>query len=197
MNSAERARVAERFEALFDSLQAESDRGCVLVVSTLVEKELEEHISLYLLPKIGKDDELMGRSASQPISGFSAKINLAYRLGLIPAHERAMYHQLRDLRNACAHHIDRQDFAANHFKDRTRNIINQSSAVWKAMLETLGPRLPVENKPTTVEQFVEQVGWRSAFAMFFALVVAHKEASASRIARLQPLHEPQIPPPGL
>lgn len=197
MNSAELARIAERFQALFHSLEVESDRGCVLVISAMVEETIEHHISLYLLPKVGRDDDLVGRSGNLPISGFSAKINLAYRLGLIPAHERAIYHQLRELRNTCAHHIGRQDFDANHFKDRTRNIIKQSSVVWEALLELGASKLPVEDGPTTVEQFIELLGWRSAFAMFFALIVAHKEAAATRITRLRSLSEPQALTPSV
>jgi hypothetical protein len=192
MNSTENARIGERFKMLFDTLKLESDRGCVLVVSALVEETIENHILLYLLPKLDKNDDLMGRSGGQSITGFSAKINLAYRLGLIRADERAMYHQLRELRNVCAHHIDRQDFTANHFKDRTRNIIKQSSEIWESMLETVAPTLPLALTPTTVEEFVELLGWRSSFAMFFALVVAYKEASAIHITRLQPLNKMQV-----
>jgi hypothetical protein len=191
MEPSERVQVAQRFQDLLRSLEAESDRGCVLVVCILVEESLQEHISAYLIPAIGKEDDLMGRSANQPISGFSSKINLAYRLGLIRRSERAMYHQLRELRNACAHHIDHQDFGANHFIDRTRNIIQQSTTIWEALLEVVTPKLPADSQPKSVEQFVEKLGWRNAFAMFFSLVVAYMEAATKHIARLETAFEPE------
>ncbi|MFA6500208.1 MAG: hypothetical protein WC256_07715 [Desulfurivibrionaceae bacterium] len=189
MNSDEKLRTSKRFSEIYQSLKPESDRGCVLVVGSMVERFLEDHISRRLLPKLSPDDELMGRSGNKPIAVFSAKINLAYRLGLITAAERTIYHQLRELRNACAHHIDRQEFAANHFKDRTRNIIEQSANVWEALREEIAPALFPNDPPTTIEEFIDKVGWRVAFETFFALVVAHKEASVGRVARLSALHE--------
>lgn len=126
MASTENVNLLKRFSEISKSLEAESDRGCVLVVSSLVENALEEQIIARLIPKIGKDDELMSHSNYGPISTFSAKINLAYRLGIIPTHERKIYHQLRELRNTCAHQIDQQDFGKLHFKDRIKNIIEES-----------------------------------------------------------------------
>jgi DNA-binding MltR family transcriptional regulator len=123
MNSEQIGHIAVRFNEVFQSLKAESDRGCVLVVASMIEQILENYICRCLVPKVSSEDELLSRSGNKPISSFSAKINLAYRLGLIPREEHRIYHQLRELRNACAHNIDRQDFVANHFKDRTRNII--------------------------------------------------------------------------
>lgn len=154
-----------------------------------MERTLENYISKRLIPKLGNDDDLMGHSGNKPISGFSAKINLAFRLGLIPATERTICHQLRELRNACAHHIDKQDFAANHFKDRTQNIIENSKGVWEAILVKIAPMMFPDEPPATVEMFVDTVGWREAFQMFFALVIAHKEASINRVSRLSALHE--------
>ncbi|HEX8609404.1 MAG TPA: hypothetical protein VF679_12255, partial [Pedobacter sp.] len=62
MSLSENANWIEKFPEILESLKAESDRGCVLVVGSLVENVLEAHISACLLPKIGKDDELMSGS---------------------------------------------------------------------------------------------------------------------------------------
>jgi hypothetical protein len=197
MSSEEHTRTLERFLEIFHSLKAESDRGCVLVVGSMVERVLEDYISTCLVPKVGTEDELMGRSGNKPISGFSAKINLAYRIGLIPEQERAIYHQLRELRNACAHNIDRQDFVANHFKDRTRNIIAHSKPAWQALRATVAPGLlPIET-PATVEEFVERIGWRIAFATFFRLwwLTRKQPLAASRafMPRKNQCYHPKLP----
>lgn len=193
MNSEQIGRIAERFTEVFESLKAESDRGCVLIVASMIEQILENYISLCLVPKVSSEDELLSRSGSKPISSFSAKINLAYRLGLIPKEERSIYHQLRELRNVCAHNIDRQDFVANHFKDRTRNIINNSAATWEALQNLITPILQ-PGKLATVEEFVEKLGWRVAFAMYFAVVVSYKEAAIVYVPRLRALRETVQPP---
>lgn len=192
MNPEESENVLERFAALLESLKAESDRGCVLVVGSLVEKVLENQISRRLLPKLGKEDELMGRSGNHPISEFSAKINLAYRLGIVTKNERSIYHQLRELRNVCAHHINRQDFSAHHFKDRTKNIIGESDFLWNIIHAKVAPKLFSEDPPTTIDSFVEKIGWRVAFEMFFALVIAHKEICIDRVLSVSALYEPSL-----
>jgi hypothetical protein len=189
MNSEESAKVLERSAALLQSLKAESDRGCVLVVSSLVERALENQISRRLLPKLGREDDLIGRSGNNPISGFSAKINLAYRLGIVTKDERSVYHQLRELRNVCAHHIDQQDFSAQHFKDRTKNIIRESVVLWDVILAHLAPKLFNEDPPTTIDSFVEKIGWRVAFEIFFSMLVAHKEVCIDRVLRVSALFQ--------
>jgi hypothetical protein len=188
MSSTENVNWLKRFSELSKSLEEESDRGCVLVVSSLVENVLEEQISARLIPKIGKDDELMSRSNNSPISTFSAKINLAYRLGIIPADERKICHQLRELRNACAHQIDQQDFKKIHFKDRIKNIIEESKFLWEVMRTKVAPALLPNNEPKSVEEFVEAIGWRASFEVFFSMIIAHKETSIARVTQIRPLH---------
>jgi hypothetical protein len=179
----------KRSSEIFKSLEVESDRGCILVVGSLVENALEKHISARLIPKADKDDELMSRSTISPISTFSAKINLAYRLGIIPPHERKIYHQLRELRNTCAHQIDQQDFEKLHFKDRVKNIIRESEFLWEVMRTKLAPSLFPDNEPESIGEFVEKIGWRTSFEAFFSMVIAHKEISIERITRVQTLYE--------
>lgn len=188
MSSVENENLLKSFSEIFEPLKTESDRGCVLVVSSLVENVLEDHISARLVPKIDKDDELMGRSINSPISNFSAKINLAYRIGIITVNERKIYHQLRLLRNSCAHQIDQQNFEKNHFKDRIKNIIEESKFLWEIMKTKIAPALLQNNQPKSVEEFVEAIGWRICFEMFFSLVVAHKRTTISRVTKIQPLY---------
>jgi len=188
MDPVEAQATLQNFSKIIDSLRSESDRGCILVVSSMLEKILEEQITKRLIPKYGKEDELMGKSNSRPISGFSAKINLAYRIGLIPDIECKMLHQLRELRNDCAHKIEQQDFEANHFKDRTKNIIEHSKVVWDAILTHIAPKLFPDEQQCSVVSFVDKVGWRRSFEVFFALVVAHKQATIERVSPIIPLY---------
>lgn len=177
-----------RFTEILDSLKCESDRGCVLVVGSMVELVIEDHISKRILPPVKKTGELIGKG-SRPIATFSAKIDLAYALGLFPEEEWRVYHQLRELRNTCAHEIKQQNFDADHFSARMSNIINASSFLWPILATTVGNKIFEGDSPLTVELFVKKLGWRMSFAMFFSLVIAHKETSADRVSRIKTLYE--------
>ncbi|NWF06686.1 hypothetical protein HX810_03225 [Pseudomonas salomonii] len=181
------ALLAARFTEILDSLKNESDRGCVLVVGSLVELAIEDHISKRILPPVKKTGELVGRG-SRPIATFSAKIDLAYALGLFPEEEWRIYHQLRELRNTCAHEIKQQNFNADHFSARMLNIISASSTLWPILATAVGKKIFESNSPVTVERFVEDLGWRVSFEMFFSLVIAHKETSADRVPRIKTLY---------
>lgn len=134
MTDDEKKYLLTRLPAILASLEQESDRGCVLVVATMVEQCLERQILCRLLPAASSGgDELMSKSKNSPISSFSAKIDLSYRLGLIPEQERAIYHQLRELRNACAHEINEQRFSADRYKDRITNMVGHSAVLWEAL----------------------------------------------------------------
>jgi len=191
MNSTEKEQVTKIFNDVFESLHAESDRGCVLVVGSLVENAIEGQISARLILPTGKTDELMSRSNNSPISTFSAKIDLAYRLGIFPANERKIYHQLRELRNTCAHQVNQQDFDKAHFKDRIKNIIEESNVLWDIMRRKIAPILFPNDPPSSVSELVEAIGWRKSFEWFFSLVVAHKVASIERVTRIYPLYAPR------
>jgi|GEM_PF-3186318 len=188
MNKEQTAAMMSRYVEIFDSLQAESDRGCVLVVGSMIELVIEEQISRRIIPAVNKSGELVGRG-SKPISSFSAKIDLAYALGLFPEEEWRVYHQLRELRNTCAHEIKQQHFNANHFSDRMLNIINASKIVWPILASKVGDKLFESSSPLSVEEFIKKLGWRSAFEMFFSLSIAHKETSIDRVSRIKPVYK--------
>ncbi len=185
MNSNEIEFLINQFPKLLEDLKAESDRGVVLVLAAMVENELNEHLKLRLRSKAENNDELLQNSASNPISTFSAKINLAYRIGLITMPERTIYHHLRKIRNRCAHDVESQDFDQNHFKDRMKNIITNSHLIWDILC-----KIRISEKDTAyddVEDFVEEIGWRSAFEAFFAMVILHKKTSRNRVIRITSL----------
>src|SRR5665213_2363035 len=84
-------------------LEERSVRPLIIVGASKVDDLLQEILSSYLLPKIDKDDELLGRD--RPLNTFSARIKLCYRLGLIDKTLYTALEKLRALRNPSAHHI--------------------------------------------------------------------------------------------
>lgn len=187
MDKEESTSMMSRYLEIFNSLQQESDRGCVLVVGSMIELAIEEQISRRIVHPANKSGEIMGRG-NKPISTFSAKIDFGYALGLFPEEEWCVYHQLRELRNACAHDIRLQHFDANHFSDRMRNIISASKTVWPILANKIGDKLFNSSTPLSVEDFVKKLGWRNSFEMFFSLIISHKEVSIDRVAQIKPLY---------
>lgn len=179
--------IAKASEVI-DILKREGDRGCVLVAAALLEEAIEAQIKARLLPPPGKSDELVSNSPTAPISSFSGKIDLAYRLGLLTDGERITYHQLRNLRNACAHSTAGQDFSQSSFKDRITQMISKSERLWETMRLVFGPVLAPGSPPVTIHEFVEKAGWRHSFTLFFSLVVAHKILYVERVTQLRTVY---------
>jgi DNA-binding MltR family transcriptional regulator len=79
-----------------DLLEERSVRPLIIVGASKVDHLLREILSSHLLPKIAKKDEpdelLEG---DRPLSTFSSRIKLCYRLGLI---DKTMYTALEKLR---------------------------------------------------------------------------------------------------
>jgi hypothetical protein len=57
-----------------------------------------------------------------PLSSFSAKIEIAYSTGLIPMGKRRDLHNLREIRNKFAHHIEPLDFSDPEIADCCKNL---------------------------------------------------------------------------
>ena len=89
----------------------ESDRGCVLVVAAMAEGHLEEMLKAKLVAISNTRDQIFDLS-------FAAKIDFAYRLGLISATFCENLHTLRDIRNEFAHNILDCNFQKEDVKER-------------------------------------------------------------------------------
>lgn len=86
-----------------EGLKGETTRGAVLVSSALVENLLEDMIKNYLVRDKSTDDLIDGPMA--PIGTFSAKIKLAFAVGLIDKRERDLCDLVRTIRNDFAHQM--------------------------------------------------------------------------------------------
>lgn len=178
MNKAEFGNLIEQFQPIFKELSGKNDEKCVLVVATLVDDFLEKSIENRLIPPKNKQDNVL-----RSMRNFAFKIDLAYRIGLIPLSEANIYHQLRFIRNKCAHDVEDHDFERDHFKSRMINIIEESKELWE-VLKSANKR-----NVNSVEDFVKDVGWRVAFDLFFSLILAHKTVSIGRVYKVSKLYD--------
>ncbi|ARU94552.1 MltR family transcriptional regulator [Tatumella citrea] len=99
---------AEEVKRCISVFDTESDRGVVLVASSMIEEALKNLIASYLLPPLNKGDELLERG---PLQNLNSRIQAAYRLGLIRKSVSDGLHAFRDMRNEFAHNIETCNFS--------------------------------------------------------------------------------------
>ncbi|MBE7556685.1 MAG: hypothetical protein HS126_37015 [Anaerolineales bacterium] len=92
--------IDETHRQIIEELESQTDRGAAIIGASLLDRRLEEAIRVHLL-----DNKVTEKlfDASQALGSFSAKIDLAYSLGL---YGEKSYHDLnliRKIRNEFAH----------------------------------------------------------------------------------------------
>lgn len=96
--------VMKSITDFINEMKEENDRAVVIVGAANIDTLLRRLIERSLLPPVnGKKDELL--NGDSPLSTFSSKINLCYRLALIDKELCQTLHILRKIRNDFAHQI--------------------------------------------------------------------------------------------
>ena len=108
-------------EQFLDSMVQESDRAAVIVGVAQLDAELERLLTKHFLPSPESRDPLF--EPERPLGSFAAKIDLAYRLGLISTELTRALHLLRRLRNDFAHDPCSASLADPKAANRVREII--------------------------------------------------------------------------
>ncbi len=100
-------------------LENESDRGCALVASAYLEDRLEEVLSGRMVQDDNVEDFFRG---TQPLATFSARIALAYYLGIISREARQDLDTIRRIRNDFAHDLQFETFNNQSISNRCKNL---------------------------------------------------------------------------
>lgn len=94
-------------DALLADLQKESDRALVVIMAAVLEDaltlKLAQKMRRFSEGKKGRSDFDRMFSNNGPLSTFSGKIAMAYRLEIIDEQTRDELDDIREMRNACAH----------------------------------------------------------------------------------------------
>jgi hypothetical protein len=178
-------RKNRRAEALknIKLLKAESDRGCVIVSAALLDDILVQLLKRRLAPSLQKKDELLEDGVSG-FSTFSARIDLAYRLGLLRKSSRDTFHLLRKIRNDFAHISDPKNFDSNSVKSRVTEIFRLNEEIMDSFSELM--------KDHGLEEFegrgfADVVGTRAAFEFFIAGVATFLLEAVDDVTQIEPL----------
>jgi DNA-binding MltR family transcriptional regulator len=152
---------AERNAAIEAAMNEESPRGKIIVLAEMLNVQLAELLLKYLRDSDTYDkldsDELLGRE--RPLSSFSARIAVCYRLGLISQTDRKALDKLREFRNVCAHECATLCYDEQRFQDNLKNLVEFIAADHGAALMMTG----VGPCPVSCEEFfLSCAGWLSS-----------------------------------
>ena len=103
-------------------MKEENNRAVVIVGAANIDALLRNLVESSLLPPMNKkQDELL--NGDSPLSSFSSKINLCYRLALIDKELCDTLHILRKMRNAFAHQMKDCDLNIPPHSDRVNELV--------------------------------------------------------------------------
>lgn len=132
------------------SIKEESTRAKVILSACYLDELLDQLLKIMLKPNNEKNDPLFD-GPQAPLSTFSAKIELASRLGAIPEETKKSLHLIRKIRNKFAHSLTECDFNDPEIKN------------WNKELHSLNDHATKERRATFSEgpvgDFEKSVSW--------------------------------------
>lgn len=155
-------------EVFVREFEKETDRACVILSAAMLEQALEANIKARLVATGSPEDNLFD-VAYAPISTFSAKIDLAYRLGLISTKFCRDLHTIRKIRNDFAHNITGCTFG--------------NASVHSRVVELCRSSMLVEKDPETRKRF--QRGSRGDFQMIVSWMLWHLWSQTKRLSPIE------------
>ena len=122
--------LPEKIPAHFDNVlrrefRGESDRACVILAASLLDNALLSLLRARLVATPSATDSLLD-GANAPLSTFSARIDMCYRLGVLSAKFTRDLHLVRKIRNQFAHNITGCSFEESSVRDRIQALANSS-----------------------------------------------------------------------
>jgi hypothetical protein len=124
-----RMHTPEQVRAFLAEVKSQSDRGTAIIAGSVMEELTELVILKRLIELSGERKDALFDKMGAPLSSFSAKIEMAYALGIIVNEFRLALHLIREIRNKFAHRIEALTFdhpevahlldtrASEHFKE--------------------------------------------------------------------------------
>ena len=179
-------RLAKNFKTFYDQMSDESDRGAVIVSVSLIDELLGNLLKAKLAPSLEKSDELFD-AAFSPFGSFSAKIDLAYRIGLLRPSVRKSLHLLRKIRNNFAHASGIKGFDDPSTQDRIRELTKLNNHLLKTIVKVFKEAKLSEGVQihlNDINDLVNAIGWRDTLQLIFASLGA---GMADRMDDLKPI----------
>jgi len=161
-------------EALRNEFYGASDRAAALVAGAFLDEVLGELLRVFLVDDPTNDKKIF--EGTGPLATFSAKIDIAYRIGLISAQEHKTLHVVRSIRNDFAHKTSGISFENQSISVRCKNI--------ETPLAMLAPKRLILSRTGKVPPLptIEKVDSSDARAVFQESVTTLSHILAARTA---------------
>jgi hypothetical protein len=98
----------ELLHLFLNQLAKESDRGCALVAAGYLEDQLKKVLQARMVKHTGPAEEIF--EGHEALSTFSARIKLAYLLGIVSHEVFLDLNRIREIRNAFGHNLEIDSF---------------------------------------------------------------------------------------
>jgi hypothetical protein len=149
----------DEFLAFVQEFVGESDRAAVILGAAKIDTQLYQILQKVLVPQPSSGDDLL--DTERPLSSFSSRINMVYRVGLIDAEFVRALHLIRKIRNSCAHELSGVSLGAGPARDRIRELVGPLKA--RRQFEELRDHFVGKDKlPEPSSDFRVAVAWISA-----------------------------------
>ena len=108
------------YNSFIKNYEDESDRAVIILAISFIENYLENTLKKRLVQHKSMNKLFEGYA---PLATFSAKIDIAYAIGLIPENICTELHLLRKIRNISAHEDSKIDFSDTRIMNICNNLI--------------------------------------------------------------------------
>ena len=122
-NDSRLVKEVEAFREFAAEFKNESDRAAVILGAAQLDNYLRQLLDSYFVPATTGADELL--DGDSPLSTFSSRINISYRLGLIAADFAKALHLVRKIRNSFAHDVSGVSLSRGPHQDRVRELVRR------------------------------------------------------------------------
>jgi DNA-binding MltR family transcriptional regulator len=139
------------FDILHDEFAKESDRAAVILAASVADELLRGLLMARLVAVTSSNDELFD-GANAPLGTLSARIEMAYRLGLISVKFARDLHLVRKIRNDFAHNIHGCSFDDVRIKSRVRELSNSHGIISRSPHR-------FQTEPSTRDAFLQAASW--------------------------------------
>lgn len=102
-----------------DLYPSESDRAAAILAASFIDNYLADCIKSVLVESPDVIELFKGYA---PLSSFSARISMAYALGLLTEGMKKDFHYIRKIRNHFAHHPDEASFEISPVRELCSNL---------------------------------------------------------------------------
>ncbi|PSB85546.1 hypothetical protein C5F64_12240 [Photobacterium damselae subsp. damselae] len=177
--------IAEVFPKKLALLQSESDRGAVLVASSMIEEALKNLLIAKLVPSSTTQDPLFN-GGNAPLGTFSSKIEMAYRLELIRREWKELLNIFKKLRNDFAHNVEVSNFKIPKVRDQFISLMEKDQHLRDAIKDNFIASISNDLPLNEAELFLkENMPLRKSFDFVFAGIVSTLEAVEHEQAQLK------------